>query len=91
MNAKRAKRDPGSRRAVPDNLRTIFGENLRAARLKAGLTQVELAERAKVERTYVTQIEAGSRNITLDIADALAKAVGKNVRSLLRPTSAKKK
>ena len=35
----------------------MLGEELRAARLRAGLTQEELAHRANVDRSYISQLE----------------------------------
>jgi transcriptional regulator with XRE-family HTH domain len=49
-----------------------------------GLTQVELAKKAKVERTYLTKLETGVKaNPSLDILKRLAKALGVPVTALL--------
>ena len=56
----------------PDDLVAIFGANLKAARLKAGLTQGELAERAGLLQQYVSLVETGKQNVTLTTAKALA-------------------
>jgi transcriptional regulator with XRE-family HTH domain len=42
-----------------------FGARVRAARLRAGLSQEELAHRAGLDRTYVSGVERGRRNISL--------------------------
>ena len=56
-------------------LRDIVGNNIKKYRKKLGISQEELAERARLHRTYIGGIERGERNITLDslqtIADAL--------------------
>src|SRR5260370_4931715 len=49
----------------------IFGQNVRAARIKAGLTQAQLAERTGLTQQYVSLVEAGHQNITLDTMAAL--------------------
>ncbi len=53
-----------------------FGENLRRARLKANLSQEELAFQSGLDRTYVSGIERGVRNPTIvvvvQLADVLA-------------------
>lgn len=67
----------------PDDLVAIFGANLKAARLKAGLTQTELAERAGLLQQYVSLVESGKQNVTLTTAQALAKVVDRDVRTLL--------
>ena len=75
---------PKSDEPVPDDLRTVFGHNLRAARTKAGLTQTQLAERTSLTQQYVSWVEAGHANITLATMTALARVVGEDVRELLR-------
>lgn len=54
---------------------TLVGNNLRRLRRAAGLTQEELAHRASIDRTYLSDIERGIRNPTilmlLDLATVL--------------------
>jgi len=61
-----------------------FGKRLREARLKAGLSQEELAAKARVHRTYVGMIERAKRNITLSNAERFAKALGIKLSDLLQ-------
>jgi transcriptional regulator with XRE-family HTH domain len=53
----------------------LFGLVVRSKRTAAGLTQERLAELAKLHPTYISMVERGVRNPTLDasakIADAL--------------------
>ncbi|HDZ3741738.1 TPA: helix-turn-helix transcriptional regulator, partial [Vibrio cholerae] len=44
---------------------------VRELRKKKGLSQEELAERADLDRTYISGIERGVRNITLDSLELL--------------------
>jgi DNA-binding XRE family transcriptional regulator len=76
-----------------DELRIAFGQNFRQAREKAGLTQSDIEAHTGIKQHYVSQIENGKQNLTLDTMTALALAVGKDVRSLLKPAppSAKQK
>lgn len=71
---------------MPESLRALFGSNLKAARIKAGLSQKDLGAAVGIAQAYVSQVEAGGRNIGLDLAEALAGAVGKSVRDLLKPS-----
>jgi transcriptional regulator with XRE-family HTH domain len=52
-----------------------FGERVRTLRLKAGMSQEELAAKAGIHRTYIGGVERGERNLSLinvlRIADAL--------------------
>jgi transcriptional regulator with XRE-family HTH domain len=73
----------------PDDLVAIFGANLKAARLKAGLTQGELAERAGLLQQYVSLVETGKQNVTLTTAKALADVVHQHVSDLLRRSAPK--
>jgi len=50
-------------------------ENLKGVRLRAGLSQMELADRSGVSQTYVNFIERGIRPITVDNAAALMSAL----------------
>jgi transcriptional regulator with XRE-family HTH domain len=78
-------REPaGSNWPVSDDLRKIFGQNMRAARIKAGLTQAQLAERTGLTQQYVSLVEAGHQNITIDTMAALARVIGRDVSALLR-------
>ncbi len=49
-----------------------FGEAIRARRLALNLSQLDLAKRAGVHRTYISDIERGTRNITLIVLMRLA-------------------
>jgi len=42
-----------------------FGHAVRQRRLELGLTQEQLAAKAKLNRTYIGDIERGQRNIAL--------------------------
>ncbi len=56
-------------------LREQLARNLRAARQHAGLTQEQLAERSGLHQTYLSDIERGKRNVTLDVVERLAAAL----------------
>jgi DNA-binding XRE family transcriptional regulator len=71
----------------PDDLVAAFGANLKAARLKQGLTQAQLAERAGLLQQYVSLIESGKQNVTLTTAQTLARVVHQNVSEMLRGTA----
>jgi DNA-binding XRE family transcriptional regulator len=69
---------------VPEDLQVVFGKNLKAARLKCGLKQSELAERTGLTQQYLSLIETGHQNLTLKTMMALAQVVGHNVSDMLR-------
>jgi transcriptional regulator with XRE-family HTH domain len=52
-----------------------FGDNLRRCRTLVGLSQEELAERASMDRTEVTELESGERIARIDTLLQLAEAM----------------
>jgi two-component system response regulator len=52
-----------------------FGDTVRFWRSRRGITQEALAERADVHRTYICDLEGGTRNVSLEIIDRLAQAL----------------
>ena len=56
-----------------------FGLALRDARQCAGLTQTDVAERARVSQSYVSRIELGSQKLTRESMSLLAGIVGLQV------------
>ncbi|WP_315792018.1 helix-turn-helix transcriptional regulator [Fischerella sp. JS2] len=60
---------------------------MRDERLKRGLSQEELAEKAGLHRTYIGMIERAEKNITLINIEKVAKALEMSVEELLRGIS----
>ena len=60
-----------------------FGLAVRARRMAAGLSQEALAERARLHPTYVSMVERGVRNPTLDVAARIAKALKVSLSRLI--------
>jgi transcriptional regulator with XRE-family HTH domain len=58
------------------SVRELFGKTLRSLREEAGLTQEEVADRADIHWTYLSQCEGGKRNLGLENVVYLAKAIG---------------
>ena len=52
-----------------------FGSAVKDQRKNLGLSQEELAHRSGLHRTYVTDIERGTRNVSIDSVTKLAKAL----------------
>jgi two-component system, response regulator len=69
-------------------LQTRIGVAVRASRERLGLSQEELGWRAGLHRTYITDIERGSRNLTLGSVSALARALEVSVAGLLMQADA---
>jgi transcriptional regulator with XRE-family HTH domain len=65
----------------------VVARNVRTARKAARLSQEELAHEAKVDRTYVSQVERRLRNVTITVLARLAKALGTTPDKLLATTT----
>ncbi len=63
-------------------LQTIFGQTIRAKRLGMGLSQEELADLAGLHFTYVSSVERGERNISLENIGKLARALKCQIEDL---------
>ncbi len=66
----------------------LFAERLRELRLSRGMTQAELARRAGVSVTYVSQLESADTAPGIDLVARVAKALGITTTELLPPESA---
>lgn len=65
-------------------VRQALGQMLKRLREKKGLTQEELAKKAKLTKPYISQLENGIRtNPSLPARQRLAKALGVPVTELL--------
>jgi len=58
-------------------------QNVKRLRVARGWTQQELANRIDVHRVYVTQIENGTRGVSLEILAQLAKVFRVKASALL--------
>lgn len=65
------------------HIREVFAANLRRSRRAAGLSQEELADRASIDRTYVSALERARYAVTIDVLDQIAKALGVEAAALL--------
>ena len=77
----------GKRRPTLD-VRERFGFAVRGRREELGLTQEELADKAAIHRTYLSDIERGTRNVSLINIELLANALGVSLSDLFRRVDA---
>ena len=65
-----------------------FGLLLKRHRRAAGMTQEDLADKARIHRTYLSDVERGTRNVSLINIERLAEALSLSMAELLsRATS----
>ena len=65
------------------NLRKGFGQRIRELRNKQGFSQDAFADRCGFVRTYMSRIETGTANPSLDAAKVLADGLGLTLSELL--------
>ena len=62
-----------------------FGKRIIDLRIKKGLTsQMDLANKSGLDRTYIGGVERGERNISLKNLERLAKTLGVSLEELFR-------
>jgi len=66
------------------NITARFGERLRQLRLRRGWTQVEMAERLGIDRSYISDMERGKKNVCLPTLEVIAQALGLSISQVLK-------
>lgn len=60
-----------------------FAKNVKRHRLSQNISQEKLAELSDLHRTYISDIERGTRNITITNVEKIANALGIEAYKLL--------
>jgi DNA-binding XRE family transcriptional regulator len=58
-----------------DQIRSVFGANVRRCRTSRKLSQERFADLAGLHRTYIGSVERGERNVSLDNIVGIARAL----------------
>jgi transcriptional regulator with XRE-family HTH domain len=64
--------------------RRILGENIRVSRKQSGISQEKLAEKADLNTTYISDVERGEENISVDALVRIANALKVPLADLIR-------
>ncbi|KHT22361.1 helix-turn-helix domain-containing protein [Pectobacterium carotovorum] len=59
-----------------------FGQRVKTLRLQAGLSQEAFADKCGLDRTYISGIERGVRNPTLEVIGVIADGFGIKLKIL---------
>ena len=70
------------RRRARQDIRIRFGLAVKKRRLELQISQEKLAECSDLHRTYVADIERGSRNLSLLSIEKVAKGLGVSIGDL---------
>lgn len=68
------------------DIKTAIGERIKQLRNERGLSQEEFAHRADIDRTYVTRLESGKRNVTVLALQKVIKALETDYRKFFDHT-----
>jgi len=63
--------------------RRILGETIRSYRKRAGFSQEKLAEKADLSAVFISNVERGTENISVDAVARKTKALGVRLRDLV--------
>ncbi|BEC82391.1 helix-turn-helix domain-containing protein [Escherichia coli] len=66
----------------PEDIKKVFGENLRRIRMEKNISQENLAFLSGLDRTYVSGIERGKRNVSLVNINKIALALNVEIKEL---------
>lgn len=61
----------------------MLGDELKKARLKAGLTQEQVAARARISREYVSQLERNRQSPTVDMLLRVCRILGTSASRII--------
>jgi transcriptional regulator with XRE-family HTH domain len=64
------------------DVRKRFGARLRRLRVERGWTQEQFAERLGIDRSYIGQVERGTRNISIVNLELIADGFGMSLSGL---------
>ena len=59
-----------------------FGQAVRKIRREQGISQEELADRCGLHRTYISDVELGKRNVSLENIERMATSLSKSLAEL---------
>jgi CheY-like chemotaxis protein/predicted XRE-type DNA-binding protein len=63
-------------------MKSLFGEAIKRTGTELRMSQEELAERAGLHRTYVSEVERGKRNASIENIQKLAEALDRSISKL---------
>lgn len=66
----------------PEDIKHVFGNNLRRIRMEKNISQENLAFLSGMDRTYVSGIERGRRNVSLVNINKIAMALNVEIKEL---------
>lgn len=65
-----------------DKIESRFGQRVKEIRLKQNISQEELAFRCGLSKNYISDVERGTRNISLKSIEKIATGFAINIKDL---------
>ncbi len=72
------------------DIKLKIGQRIKELRKELSLSQESLAYKAEVDRTYVTDVENGRRNVSVEILERLIKALDISISEFFNAKEFKK-
>lgn len=69
------------------DIKKEFGQLVRKRRRNLDMSQEELGDKSELNRGYISDIERGKRNPSLEVIDRIAKALDSDLAKLFKNTS----
>ena len=69
---------------MQNGIRIKFGKTLRRLRKKQGVSQEAFADKCELHRTYISDIERGERNVSLENIEKIARVLNIQISELFR-------
>nr|DAJ17954.1 MAG TPA: Helix-turn-helix XRE-family like protein [Siphoviridae sp. ct4aE30] len=66
------------------NIQEAFGQAIRKLRMEQGISQEKFADLCNLHRTYISDIERGVRNISLENIDKMAIALNIKISDIFK-------
>ena len=67
---------------MENNIQVRFGNAVRKLRTQNNISQEDFADMCGLHRTYISDIELGKRNVSLENIDKIASALNMNVSDI---------
>jgi transcriptional regulator with XRE-family HTH domain len=64
------------------DIKESFGLRIQGLRKVRGMSQEKLASLSELDRSYISSIEQGKRNVSLEVMDKLAKSLEIHIKEL---------
>jgi len=66
-----------------DDIKLLLGNKIKKIRQKQKMSQEELAFESNLHRTYISDIERGSRNVSIKNIEKIARALKVSLKELM--------